>query len=163
MSPRFFYVLINMLLNGERNEKVGIYLHGQSNSGKTYLTSGLFKHLQHLVGMTTNDNFPFQEVVNKKIVVGEEVAITNANADLWKALTSGQRTAVARKGHMHAYCKQRTWFLSVRIRNWDRTSFLRIRNLSKPACMYSKICKPALSFNTQTKSFIQKHSHRLNQ
>lgn len=115
LSPKHMYTLFYMLLAGRGNKKVGVYLHGQSNSGKTYITAGMFRHLRQLCGYITSDNFPFQDLGGKKIVLGEEVAITQASANAWKQLMSGQKTPVERKGKPPAFCKPDLVLLSSNV------------------------------------------------
>lgn len=108
ISPRHLFCLLHILLSRKGNKKVGIYVHGQSNSGKTYMTNGLFKNLSRVIGHVTNDNFPFQDL-------GEEVAITQSNQNQWKALMSGQKTPVERKGKPPAFCKPDLVLLSSNV------------------------------------------------
>lgn len=75
----------------------------------------MFKHLARVIGHVTNDNFPFQDLGSKKIVLSEEVSITQSNNNQWKALMSGQKTPVERKGKPLAFCKPDLVLLSSNV------------------------------------------------
>lgn len=105
ISPRYWYCLMNMLLRGLAIKKIGIYLHGESNSGKTMLSNSTWDCLASIVGYTTRDNFMFQDCAGKKIVVAEECAITQGNKDKFKSLMSGSQTTCERKNKEPGFCK----------------------------------------------------------
>ncbi|KAK3744800.1 hypothetical protein RRG08_042184 [Elysia crispata] len=87
-------------------KKIGVYLQGASNSGKTYWTSTLFQPMNKLVGkMTTGGRFCLQDCVNKRIIIGEEVGIAADNVDRMKELMSGERTTFERKMRAPGTCK----------------------------------------------------------
>ena len=93
-------------LQGRIYKKIGVYLQGASNSGKTYWSSTLFQPLSKLVGkMTTGGRFCLQDCVNKRIIVGEEVGIAADNVDRLKELMSGERTTFERKMKSPGTCK----------------------------------------------------------
>ncbi|KAK3804445.1 hypothetical protein RRG08_042204 [Elysia crispata] len=87
-------------------KKIGVYLQGASNSGKTYWTSTLFHPLSKLVGkMTTGGRFCLQDCGKKRIVVGEEIGIAADNVDRLKELMSGELTTFERKMKAPGTCK----------------------------------------------------------
>ena len=87
-------------------KKIGVYLQGASNSGKTYWTSTLFHPLSKLVGkMTTGGRFCLQDCGKKRIIVGEEIGIAVDNVDRLKELMSGEVTTFERKMKAPGTCK----------------------------------------------------------
>ena len=93
-------------LQGRIYKKIGVYLQGASNSGKTYWTSTLFHPLSKLVGkMTTGGRFCLQDCCKKRIIVGEEVGIAADNVDRLKELMSGEVTTFERKMKSPGTCK----------------------------------------------------------
>ena len=87
-------------------KKIGVYLQGASNSGKTYWTSTLFHPMSKVVGkMTTGGRFCLQDCGKKKIIVGEEVGIAADNVDRLKELMSGEITTFERKTKAPGQCK----------------------------------------------------------
>ena len=87
-------------------KKIGVYLQGASNSGKTYWTSTLFHPMNKLVGkMTTGGRFCLQDCGKKRIIVGEEVGIGADNVDRLKELMSGETTTFERKMKAPGQCK----------------------------------------------------------
>ncbi|KAK3720224.1 hypothetical protein RRG08_007848 [Elysia crispata] len=86
-------------------KKIGLYLQGASNSGKTYWTSQLFAPLSAMVGkMSTGGRFCLQDCERKHIIIGEELAIT-LDIDRLKELMSGDVTMCERKGRSVVKCK----------------------------------------------------------
>ncbi|KAK3773244.1 hypothetical protein RRG08_012369 [Elysia crispata] len=74
INARALAWVIIACLQGRVYKKIGVYLQGASNSGKTYWSSTLFQPLSKLVGkMTTGGRFCLQDCVNKRIIVGEEL------------------------------------------------------------------------------------------
>ncbi|GFO18317.1 hypothetical protein PoB_004482200 [Plakobranchus ocellatus] len=74
-------------LQNRAYKKIGLYLEGSSNSGKTYWTSTLFSGFGALVGkMTTGGRFCLQDCERKKIIIGEEIGIGLDNVDRIKEL-----------------------------------------------------------------------------
>ena len=87
-------------------KKIGVYLQGASNSGKTYWASTLFHPMSKLVGkMTTGGRFCLQDCCKKRIIVGEEVGIAADNVDRLKELMSGEVTTFERKMKSPGPCK----------------------------------------------------------
>ena len=99
------YVLI-ACLQGRVYKKIGVYLQGASNSGKTYWTSTLFHPMSKIVGkMTTGGRFCLQDCSKKRIIIGEEVGIAVDNVDRLKELMSGEVTTFERKMKSPGTCK----------------------------------------------------------
>ncbi|KAK3744802.1 hypothetical protein RRG08_042186 [Elysia crispata] len=104
-AKAFAWIMI-ACLQGRMYKKIGVYLQGASNSGKTYWSSTLFQPLSKLVGkMTTGGRFCLQDCVNKRIIVGEEVGIAADNVDRLKELMSGEKTTFERKMQSPGTCK----------------------------------------------------------
>lgn len=97
MNPHRLHGVFYALLKNSIYKCACIYLQGQSNSGKTTFTSNLFKPLEELIGRVSNDTFPFQQFKDKRIIIGEEIAVTVTNKEDYKALMSGSKVMVARK------------------------------------------------------------------
>ncbi|KAK3765283.1 hypothetical protein RRG08_062843 [Elysia crispata] len=99
------YVMI-ACMQGRVYKKIGVYLQGASNSGKTYWTSTLFHPLSKLVGkMTTGGRFCLQDCSKKRVIIGEEVGIAADNVDRLKELMSGEITTFERKMKSPGTCK----------------------------------------------------------
>ncbi|KAK3785924.1 hypothetical protein RRG08_013928 [Elysia crispata] len=93
-------------MQGRVHKKIGLYLQGASNSGKTYWTSQLFSPLSSMTGkMSTGGRFCLQDCERRRIVIGEEVGITTDNVDRIKELMSGEVTTCERKGRSVVKCK----------------------------------------------------------
>ncbi|GFO18447.1 hypothetical protein PoB_004495200 [Plakobranchus ocellatus] len=93
-------------LQNRAYKRIGLYLQGASNSGKTYWTSTLFSSFGALLGkMTTGGRFCLQNCERKKIIIGEEIGITMDNIDQIKELMSGEVTTCERKGRSVVRCK----------------------------------------------------------
>ncbi|GFO18451.1 hypothetical protein PoB_004495600 [Plakobranchus ocellatus] len=93
-------------LQNRAYKRIGLYLQGASNSGKTYWTSTLFSPFGALLGkMTTGGRFCLQDCERKKIIIGEEIGITMDNIDRIKELMSGEVTTCERKGRSVVRCK----------------------------------------------------------
>ena len=68
------------------------------------LSSSIFECIP-CAGKIAKDNFPWQMLGNKKIVLGEEIFVTQVNIDKYKDLLSGSKATCERKGTTPAYCK----------------------------------------------------------
>lgn len=97
ISPRKYTCIMRLLLSGAGQKRIGVYLQGAPNSGKTVLTNTLWTPIKDLVGRLTKDNFIFQDCGGKRIVIGEEIAITKANVERFKDLMSGAVLKCERK------------------------------------------------------------------
>ncbi|GFO18443.1 hypothetical protein PoB_004494800 [Plakobranchus ocellatus] len=99
------WFLVSRLQN-RAYKRIGLYLQGAPNSGKTYWSSTLFAPLGAFVGkMTTGGRFCLQDCERKKIIVGEENGIGLDNIDRIKELMSGEVTTCERKGRSVVRCK----------------------------------------------------------
>ena len=105
IPPMKWATVFYALTKGLIQKRVGVYLCGEANSGKSTMTTNCWQLLRHLSGQITKDAFPFQELGGKKIVIGEEVAITDTNMDNYKTLMSGGECAVARKHMAPSTCQ----------------------------------------------------------
>ena len=106
VNARALAWIIIACLQARIYKKIGVYLQGASNSGKTYWTSTLFHPLNKLVGkMTTGGRFCLQDCGKKRIIVGEEVGIAADNVDRLKELMSGEVTTFERKMKSPGTCK----------------------------------------------------------
>ena len=115
IPERWLYVLINSLLKGRGKKKIGLYLQGEADSGKTMMSSSIFECLP-CAGKIAKDNFPWQMLGNKKIVLGEEIFVTQVNIDKYKDLLSGSKATCERKGTTPAYCKADMCMLNSNIK-----------------------------------------------
>lgn len=89
IKPKYYAMLMQLLLSGKSYKRIGLYLQGRPNSGKTALTNNMWKCINELCGRITKENFCFQDCAGKRVIIGEEVAITTANIDRYKDLLSG--------------------------------------------------------------------------
>lgn len=89
INARKYTCMIQYILSEKERKRIGIYLQGTPNSGKTVMTNTMWKCMNDEVGRITKENFCFQDCAGKRIIVGEEVAITAANIDRYKDLMSG--------------------------------------------------------------------------
>lgn len=89
LSPMKMCRLYQMLIAQKSHKRICIYMQGQPNSGKTALTNTLWNCMRDNTGKIITGNFPFMDCPGKKIIVGEEVAITAGNVDRFKDLLSG--------------------------------------------------------------------------
>ena len=64
IPERWLYVLIHSLLKGRGKKKIGLYLQGEADSGKTMMSSSIFECLP-CAGKIAKDNFPWQMLGNK--------------------------------------------------------------------------------------------------
>ena len=93
-------------LQGRVYKRIGLFLQGASNSGKTYWSSQLFSPLASITGkMSTGGRFCLQECERRRIIIGEEVSISTDNVDRIKELMSGEITTCERKGRSCVKCK----------------------------------------------------------
>ncbi|KAK3776191.1 hypothetical protein RRG08_063734, partial [Elysia crispata] len=93
-------------LQGRVYKKIGLYLQGSSNSGKTYCSAQLISPLSAMVGkMSTGDRFCLQDWERRRVVIGEEIGITLDSIDWIKELMSGDVTTCERKGRSVVKCK----------------------------------------------------------
>ena len=115
IPERWLYVLLNSLLKGRGKKKIGLYLQGEADSGKTMLSSSIFECIP-CAGKIAKDNFPWQMLGNKKIVLGEEIFVTQVNIDKYKDLLSGSKATCERKGTTPAYCKADMCLLNSNIK-----------------------------------------------
>ncbi|GFO18437.1 hypothetical protein PoB_004494200 [Plakobranchus ocellatus] len=93
-------------LQNRAYQRIGVYLQGANNSGKTFWSTTLFAPLEALVGkMTTGGRFCLQDCERKRIIIGEEIAIGLDNIDRLKELMSGDITTCERKGKSVVRCK----------------------------------------------------------
>ena len=115
IPERWLYVLINSLLKGKGKNFFCIYFQGESDSGKTMLSSSEFENVP-CAGKIAKDNFPWQMLGNKKIVLGEEIFVTQVNIDKYKDLLSGSKATCERKGTTPAYCKADICLLNSNIK-----------------------------------------------
>lgn len=104
INARKFVATMQMLLEGASYKKVGLYLQGAPNSGKTALTNNMWGCMGRLVGKITKENFLFQDCAGKKIIVGEETTITVANVERYKDLLSGATVKVEIKNKAPEDC-----------------------------------------------------------
>lgn len=107
ISPRKFVATLQMLLAGKGQKRIGLYLSGQPNSGKTVMTNTMFTCLNDICGRLTKDNphFMLQNCGAKKIVIGEEIGINGSNLERFKDLMSGALIPCERKGTTSVECK----------------------------------------------------------
>ena len=90
IEPIVWFTVWRDLMNEKFNKIKGIALTGASNSGKSMMTKLMFSCIEEFVGEVSNqDNFPFENLVGKKIALAEETAITSANVDNYKTLLCG--------------------------------------------------------------------------
>lgn len=89
ISPRKYAMTVQMLLGGKTYKRIGLYLQGAPSSGKTALTNNIWNCLGGEVGRITKETFCFQDCAGKRLIIGEEVAITESNVDRYKDLLSG--------------------------------------------------------------------------
>lgn len=112
IKPKMYCAVMQMLLSGKGQKRIGVYLHGQPNSGKTVMTNTMWTAFRDVVGVLTRDNFILQDCGGKKIVVGEEVAITPANLERFKDLMSGAIVKCERKCLAPVDCKPYMVFMN---------------------------------------------------
>lgn len=94
-KPKYICKLIQMLTQEKGHKRIGLYLQGAPNSGKTALTNSIWNPIKDTVGkITKGDSFSFMDCAGKKIVVGEEIAITAANIEKYKDMMSGATVKV---------------------------------------------------------------------
>ncbi|GFR76898.1 hypothetical protein ElyMa_000495000 [Elysia marginata] len=106
LNPTHIIWYIIARLQGRVYKKIGLFLHGQSNSGKTYWSTILFSSLHSIVGkLSTGGRFCLQDCERKRIIIGEELAITLDNVDRLKELMNGDITTCERKGKSVVKCK----------------------------------------------------------
>nr|QKE55003.1 MAG: hypothetical protein [Parvoviridae sp.] len=89
ISPRKYAMTMQMLLAEKSYKRIGVYLQGRPNSGKTALTNNMWKCMGQTNGRITKETFCFQDCAGRKLIIGEEIAITEANVDRFKDLLSG--------------------------------------------------------------------------
>lgn len=105
LPPMKILSLYYMLAKGLSHKRIGIYMQGAPNSGKSTMTTNMWEGLTHLCGKLVNDNFPFQLCGDKKIILAEEFAIDSSNIDRIKQLMSGGKVKVERKNTHAAECQ----------------------------------------------------------
>lgn len=106
ISPRQFACLMQMIMSGLAHKRIGIYLSGLPNSGKSVITNSSWDCLSHMVGVIVKDNFPLHDCKDKRIIIGEEIGFTPGNLDShFKDLMSGAKVTFARKGKDVGTCK----------------------------------------------------------
>jgi energy-coupling factor transporter ATP-binding protein EcfA2 len=99
LNMREFFKALNSVLTKELVKKNYICLKGRSNSGKSKIAraiTGLFP----LVGecqLLGNNNFAFQDSVNKQIIIIEEPTITQEYIEKLKLIMEGAPTEVNQK------------------------------------------------------------------
>lgn len=104
-KPKYLGGIYRTRLSGLGHKKIGIHMCGEPNSGKTVLTNTIFDPVREIVGkVTKSDNFAFMDCVGKRVVVGEEVAITAANVERWKELMGGATVMVEVKNKPSGEC-----------------------------------------------------------
>nr|QKE54993.1 MAG: hypothetical protein [Parvoviridae sp.] len=89
ISPRQYAMTMQLLLSEKSYKRIGLYLQGRPNSGKTALTNNMWKCMGQTNGRITKETFCFQDCAGKKLIIGEEISITEANVDRFKDLLSG--------------------------------------------------------------------------
>lgn len=90
ISPRKYAMTMQLLLGEQSYKKIGLYLQGRPNSGKTALTNNMWACMgQTVLGRITKETFCFQDCAGKKLIIGEEIALNEANVDRFKDLLSG--------------------------------------------------------------------------
>lgn len=105
IKPKYLGAVYRTRLSGLGHKKIGIHMCGEPNSGKTVLTNTIFDPVREIVGkVTKSDNFAFMDCVGKRVVVGEEVAITAANVERWKELMGGATVMVEVKNKPSGEC-----------------------------------------------------------
>lgn len=104
ISARKYAMTMQLLLSEKSYKKIGLYLQGRPNSGKTALTNNMWQCLGSSVGRITKETFCFQDCAGKKLIIGEEVAITEANVDRFKDLLSGGTLMCEIKNRAPAPC-----------------------------------------------------------
>lgn len=75
------------------NKKCSIWLHGQPNSGKTFMMeslASLFLLVGKMERLNSNNQFPFQSIPNKKIILMDEARIPKEYINDFKELLAGQ-------------------------------------------------------------------------
>lgn len=99
IKPLYFMHVIRMLLEGEGRKRIGVYLHGSGNSGKTMISNSSWDCCAVMVGKMTSDSIRFmcQCCGGKKIFIGEEIAITSPTIDIFKNMMSGAEVLCQRK------------------------------------------------------------------
>lgn len=89
ISPRKYAMTMQLLLGEQSYKKIGLYLQGRPNSGKTALTNNMWKCMGQSNGRITKETFCFQDCAGKKLIIGEEISISENNVDRFKDLLSG--------------------------------------------------------------------------
>lgn len=105
ISPAKYACMMQMLLKGKGQKRIGVILSGYSNSGKTVMTNNMFICLKDMIGRITRDAFPFQVCGGKKIIIGEEIGFTPVNIERYKDLMSGAPVSCDRKGTTPIECQ----------------------------------------------------------
>lgn len=112
ISPMRYTALMKALLEEKVQKRVGLYLQGAPNSGKTVMTHSMWNCMNDMVGRLTKDNFMLQDCGSKKLVIGEEIALTTGNVETFKDLMSGTTVQCPRKCTTPTTCKPSIVFMN---------------------------------------------------
>ena len=90
-----FQLKIYAIIKQTHPPKNTLYLQGQSNAGKTYITNSLIPNKDKIGSHISSKEFPFMECVNKNLILINELTIKDqAEAELYKNILGGEATFV---------------------------------------------------------------------
>lgn len=98
-NPEEVLHAMSAVLNGEMGKRNTIVFCGPASTGKSIIVEslmrrvGLYGCLNH-----SNENFPFSDFGDKRVIWGEEITNLGQNVDMWKCVMSGQEVRVDQKG-----------------------------------------------------------------
>lgn len=90
INRRKYTAIMQYLLGGRGKKRIGVFMHGRPDSGKTVFSNTIWGPVNTIVGRVTREPlFLFQDCPKKRILVAEEMAITIANIENYKSALSG--------------------------------------------------------------------------